>query len=251
MHRSGTSLVSQLLHEAGVDFGSTKLLYPADQWNIQGYIETAPILDLNSIFITGIPRTKSRAHAFLSQCIYLTMPDPALVYRRGLKHARDIRQTGKIYDKLAVKDPRFCLTLPLWDTHANVGKVVVCTRHPNRVARSLKHRQALPRSLSLKFWCYHVRSLLENLPPGKTCFFDVDELFTGKGLDTLTGMLKFLDIDVHRVAPDELLAGVFDENLMHNENTPQPALPDAVDKLWKRLTSTAREWNNRTVAAEH
>lgn len=243
MHRSGTSLASQLLREAGFDFGKSGLLYPADRWNMRGYIETEPILDLNSIFITGVPRTKSRAHALLNQCIYMTMPQPERVYRRGLKHERDIRQTGKIYDKLAVKDPRFCLTLPLWSRFANIDKVVVCIRHPNAVARSLWRRQALPRPLSLRFWCYHIRALLECLPAGRTCFFDVDKLVAGEGIGTFTSVLRFLEADLDRAQLQQVLDHIFHGQLMRPPDTARTDLPAKVRLLWDRLESTARECN--------
>lgn len=245
MHRSGTSLVSQLLHEAGFDFGDAKLFYPADQWNVKGYIEAAPIIDLNSIFITGVPRTKSRFHSFLSQCVYMMMPDPARIYRRGLKYSRDIRQMGRIYDKLAVKDPRFCLTLPLWNEFAHIEKVVVCTRHPYGVARSLKHRQMLPRSLYLAFWSYHIRSLLMHLPMEKTCFIDVDKLFTGEGLDDFSKVLRFLEVDTCRVEPQDILDKVFRKSLVHNKVRTQSNLPDEVQALWEQITDIAQQRNRR------
>ncbi|MDH3465969.1 MAG: hypothetical protein OES26_08670, partial [Gammaproteobacteria bacterium] len=63
MHRSGTSLVCQLMSALGVDFGESGQLYAQDHWNEQGYYEALPVIDINSQIITGWPRTRSHASA--------------------------------------------------------------------------------------------------------------------------------------------------------------------------------------------
>lgn len=247
MHRSGTSLVSQLLFEAGYQFGPVDDFYPADKWNAPGYFESKPILDLNSTLITGLPRTKSRLHATLSQGIYLSMPPAKRIHRRGLKHKKRIADTAAQYQGLFVKDPRFCLTLPLWARHTKIEKIIVCIRHPMNVAASLKRRQHVPYSLSFKFWNYHVNSVLEHFPRNHSCFINVDELVDQGGLENLRAVMRFLDDNDRVTEPYELLKQVFRRNLIHNSLHQSYMLPSSTRLTWEAIQRSALTWNQQAL----
>lgn len=245
MHRSGTSLVSQFLFEAGYQFGSVDDFYPADKWNAPGYFEAKPILDLNSMLITGIPRTRSRLHTALSQGIYMTMPAVKRIHRRGLRHRRDIAETAEKYEGLFVKDPRFCLTLPLWARHTRIEKIVVCIRHPMNVAASLKRRQHVPYSLSFKFWNYHVDSVLRNFPGDRTCFINVDELVDQGGLENLRAVIRFLDGSEQSAEPNDLFERVFRRDLIRNAPRQSLILPSSTRLTWEAVQRSANTWNQQ------
>ena len=53
MHRSGTSFLAQALNELGADFGDPEKLFPADNWNRNGYFESIPVIDINNKIILG------------------------------------------------------------------------------------------------------------------------------------------------------------------------------------------------------
>jgi hypothetical protein len=187
MHRSGTSLVCQLLAGSGVSFGAAAEQYPGDRWNPAGYFELRAVLDTNSRIVTGLPRTGSRLLAWASKLVYLCQPGADAMAARARRQQATIVALGQRCRDGAVKDPRFCLTLRFWLQWAAVRQVVVCLRHPNGVLASLARRDRLPRRLAARFYAYHVDALLAQLPAERTRFVDVDRLAAGDAgeLDTL------------------------------------------------------------------
>ncbi|MEZ5166533.1 MAG: hypothetical protein R2695_08565 [Acidimicrobiales bacterium] len=91
MHRSGTSLVAQVLRELGVDFGPADELYPGDRWNENGYLERLDVIDLNSRIVTGVPADDEAAARLGSQLSYLRMPSESAIARRGERQQADHR----------------------------------------------------------------------------------------------------------------------------------------------------------------
>lgn len=165
MHRSGTSLVAMTMEALGVDLGDHRAFYEADQWNAKGYFERRDVMDINSRLITGLPRTASKMEALAGQAIYLAEPRWETISARGSKLAGRILEVGAEIRDGAVKDPRFCLTWPVWGDHVEIEACVVCVRHPFEVADSLRRRQSIPLKLGLRFWRYHIRALQERTPP--------------------------------------------------------------------------------------
>ncbi len=69
---------------------------------------------------------------------------------------------------LVLKDPRLCITLPLWRTVFDQDPVALLVlRDPLEVARSLEHRNDFPLTLSLALWRRYVQqsmTAIEGLP---------------------------------------------------------------------------------------
>ena len=69
---------------------------------------------------------------------------------------------------LVLKDPRLCITLPLWRTVFDPAPVAILVlRDPLEVARSLEHRNDFPLTLSLALWRRYVQqsvAAVEGLP---------------------------------------------------------------------------------------
>ena len=53
MHRSGTSLVAQVLYNLGLEFGNPKDFIKKDNWNSNGYLENKNFINLNNKIILG------------------------------------------------------------------------------------------------------------------------------------------------------------------------------------------------------
>lgn len=152
MHRSGTSLAARLLHQAGGDFGDPVGFYPANRWNPDGYFEQREILALN----------RELLHGAWGKLAYFFLPSAASVRRRGKKLGTKLADVGVRYRGRIVKDPRFCVTAPAWLDHGvEFGKILICLREPQEVARSLGQRNKIPHALALRLWEEHFRLNLE------------------------------------------------------------------------------------------
>jgi len=111
MHRSGTSLVGQLLADAGIDIVNTMI---SDKNNEAGYYEDMDVMVKN---------------------------DRILSFNGGTWHSPPDVMNGKYeFDNEceAVKDPRFCLTYPAWDFGDH--KIIKVYRKKESVIKSLLRR---------------------------------------------------------------------------------------------------------------
>jgi hypothetical protein len=235
MHRSGTSFVCRLLTSLGLDFGDPSGFLAADDWNAAGYFEARDVLDANSRLITGFPRTAGKLRAGLSQMAYLRMPSLAAIRKRAGPMQSELQTLAGRYADLAVKDPRFCVTLPVWREVSEVTHVVVGVRHPESVARSLQRRQRIPIRVGLRFWAYHVDALLSAVP-ADTGFFAQFELLRGDAALSVTARLAE---HVGLAADENLVAGALERSmrrdLVHHDRAGSEALPPPVQALWNRL----------------
>jgi hypothetical protein len=144
MHRSGTSAVTRVVNLLGVPLGRADDIYSADD-NPSGHWESRQLCALNNVilrvfggFDMGMPPMsrswpRSRRAAQLRGMMRAAFDD---VYRG---------------DRWLWKDPRICLTLPLWRQVLDDFCVVFVVREADPVIRSLYRREGGGYPL---FYCY-------------------------------------------------------------------------------------------------
>lgn len=235
MHRSGTSMIASMLQEFGIGFGDPATFYQANEWNPKGYLEQREVIDLNSRLISNFPNTKSKLSKALSQVLYLLMPGPGTINRRAQALKEQMESLGTRYRSLAVKDPRFCVTLNAWASTVPIESTVVCIRHPWEVAHSLKRRQNIPLTVGLRFWNYHISSLLENLTADKSLLIHYNNLTGPEFLAELNRLLAFFRIDLSEAEAVERFRRVFSQELYHCREENTAPLPPTTEELWDRL----------------
>lgn len=153
MHRSGTSLVARLFYEAGADLGDPEHLLPADRWNSDGYFEQRCFYTLNGKLV----------HGPWGKFAYFCLPSTQILIKRAKKHIQQIQNLARQYQGKIVKDPRFCLTFPAWQScGVPIEKMLVCIRNPLQVANSIKKRNFIPIRLALNLWYIHNSRLLQH-----------------------------------------------------------------------------------------
>ncbi len=237
MHRSGTSLVAGILSRFGVDFGDPSGFYEADNWNARGYCEQRDVMDLNSVIVTGFPRTTGSFARALAAASYATMPGPERMRKRARRMERVLNRLGEKYRKCAVKDPRFCLTMGYWQEFAPIESVIVCTRHPHETVMSLRRRQSLPRWLGYRFWNYHIERLLSQIPGKRVVCVDYDRL---AGAGYLPDLLRLRDHAAAGLSDEEarsVYLSSFNPGLRHFTASPEMPLPERTRSLWVRLAA--------------
>lgn len=237
MHRSGTSAVAMTLQAFGVDFGPPHSFYGADRWNPRGYLERNDVIDLNSRILTGLPRTHGPLSALLSQVHYLTLPSQRAMERRTHRLSEDIANLGRHLNGLAVKDPRFCLTMPAWNDFITAS--IVCLRHPLAVSDSLKRRQRIPRPVALRFWNRHAEALLKT-PQDTTLFVDFDAISGPAAENELARILTFLSLNVSLSQALSILSDQFSPGLRHFTANSSDDLPNKTRTLWAALQQRRR-----------
>lgn len=150
MHRSGSSLVTSILHEHGMSLGPFQLV-AANDTNPHGHFEAEPIMLLNREvqllacgFADDVPDSPETLERFVSSDgIWEGQAEiPEALYERGRELLLHLVESGRVS---GFKDPRTPLVWPFWrrilDALAGVRVVpIVLTRSPHEIAMSLFSR---------------------------------------------------------------------------------------------------------------
>jgi hypothetical protein len=177
MHKSGTTLVSRMLHHGGVNMDEE--IDPAVPYDRGGFYERQAVLALNneilgteSLFLHDL-RRPDRLEAG---------PD---LRRRMAAVVRDCEERHVMW---GFKEPRTCLTYPLWAEVLPPHRIIAVYRDPReiwpRFAFGALHRgQWRPRSAwrFLLRWCEYNEGVLDALrtTPGEHLVLSYDRLMGG------------------------------------------------------------------------
>ncbi|WP_343066721.1 glycosyltransferase [Dissulfurirhabdus thermomarina] len=228
MHRSGTSMVGNLLARAGFDPGPPDELLAADEFNAKGYFEWRAVVELNDEILR-------RAGGSWHQ-----PPEEAAVAAAGEtvreRQGAILRRFGG--RRFFLKDPRFCLTLPAWKPafEAVLGRdrlrVVRIRRDPLSVARSLKRTHRLPVGKGLDLVeVYDTRA--DRHREGYPAFDLHYEALLGPGREGVLRRLgAFLEVSGDLV---EAAREVIDPGLCHHDDRPEVSI---VIPVFNRLELT-------------
>ena len=164
MHRSGTSAVANVLLRLGLTLpDETDLIVPGP-YNERGYWETHRFVAYDDRVLRHFGGTWSAPPAPAAG--WELADDTTMAELRA--GAREFARVELTDPHLVLKDPRLCITLPLWRTVFEPAPVAVLVlRDPLEVARSLEHRNDFPLTLSLALWRRYVQqsvAAVEGLP---------------------------------------------------------------------------------------
>jgi hypothetical protein len=140
MPRSGTSLVTQLLHRCGAHLGPAEQLMPASPNNSDGFWENLRFVRLNERLLAANGGTWFAPPATLRPVADLT------------SEAQSIVAQFEGEEPWVWKDPRNALTLSFWKRLLPSMKVLVCLRHPAETASSLVASTLIPRTWWPFYW---------------------------------------------------------------------------------------------------
>lgn len=214
MHRSGTSLTSNLVMAI---FGQRKLasaFVEADQWNRNGYYEDKEFVILNNSILVGkyapssillnVPPEKrnnfTRALMSISHLNYLFLVlFPGLIHKRAARRSAEMANLANRFKGKYIKDPRFSLLINDWHQFGQIEKVLFCFRNPREVAKSLKRRNYLPLFLGYTLWAFHNRQFLKNIQDLDVVYVNYNNYFDPeKSLDEIKRLYFFLGKEYDR-----------------------------------------------------
>jgi hypothetical protein len=227
MHRSGTSALSAVLGILGAELG-TRLLGPAPD-NPKGYFEDGITVGINqyildTFFARGIWPMKTEWHKARNLRGVRPRIDATLDYFHE-------------HPLFLIKDPRLCLTLPVWlergGEHGIDFKLVYTARNPLNVIRSLVARDNIKPDIAATSWFLHTAIALTHGRDYPKTFVSYESLMSETEA-TLARLSEFDDrlemTDDRRQAVDDFL----DAGLQHHREPPEPPA-DPVRALSVRL----------------
>lgn len=153
MHRSGTSLLTGLLSQVGVNMGR-RLYAPQQGVNEKGFWEHEDIVDTHDELLLAL---NSQWDDLLPLADQWWERDSAQLFIKKLTKyvQRDFHNTPV----WAIKDPRMCRLLPLWFSIFKAQSIIplfVCmNRNPFEVVASLRKRDGFSEEKALVLWLSH------------------------------------------------------------------------------------------------
>ena len=274
MPRSGTSLVTQLLHRCGMSLGPPGQLMPASVNNTDGYWENMRFVQLNERLLAAnggtwfAPSTSVRATPEITA------------------DARTLIAQFEGQEPWGWKDPRNAVTLLFWKSLLPGMKVLVCVRHPAETASSLVASTLIPRTwqfywsvarsdspmrlndgpaarplhqrligaarhsmsddkrrrlvyeVGLDLWRVYNERVLEETSHGERLVTHYEAVLANPRAE-LERILAFADIRVSAEMLDDI-SGVVSQRMRH-QRANDVALPADIDALYARLSREARD----------
>lgn len=162
MHRSGTSLVTELIAAMGSHAGEAHEHTPADMFNPTGYWEHREVVAIDNAMLEALSATWSDNLGDID-ISRLSSTQRAEFSERARKVVESLQGHGSYL----IKDPRMSLLFPLWRDVFGKPVCVIAWRDPLAVAQSLHTRNRQPLLVSLAAWDHYNRALLrdtEGLP---------------------------------------------------------------------------------------
>jgi hypothetical protein len=153
MHRSGTSALTHLLRRMGLWAGAEEDFNPADEHNEGGYWEHRGVWAVDEALLDALGATWSEVADF-----DLARLDG--LHARFRERVREVVRELDGHGSWVIKDPRLCLTFPLWREVLERPVCVLLYREPLPVARSLALRDRFPIPLGIALWEKYTREAL-------------------------------------------------------------------------------------------
>lgn len=151
MHRSGTSAITGALEKLGIALHQ-KLL-ESNSFNPKGYFEGVDVTKLNDSLLLEMGSnwddTRFPTHI------------PEDLIEKYLPEATKLIEREFAYTPIfAMKDPRFCVTFPVWELALKKLKIdlkiIFPYRNPLEIARSLRQRDGFSHEKSILLWAKHL-----------------------------------------------------------------------------------------------
>jgi hypothetical protein len=234
MHRSGTSMVAQILSRLGVYLGPEEDLHVSASDNQDGYWEDWAITAVNDEIM-------SHFHGgwdlpLLGEEGWENAPELSAI-RDKAKRLIDQRRDRRIW---GWKDPRTSITLPFWNSLIPDLKVIICLRHPWEVAQSLHRRNYISIPLGLSLWQKYQQSLMSASNSANRLITHYDSYFIESGEETQR-ILTFLGMETPKTFFDVLFTACKERlrNNRHREGSAHTPIPGPIMELYAEMCAQA------------
>ena len=193
MHRSGTSVVTEMLHELGYDLADD-IIEPIPEINSDGFFEDRHIVAFNEELL-------GKSDATWMDYRQRDLGEMESAEWFGQWHENCLNYLSEQYgsrERAVLKDPRLCRMLPLWiSLFAGAGietSALLVIRKPRAVARSLAHRDGVSQAYAVVLWCAYYFDLLNDLGemPATICSY---ENLMDHPVEVLAGLAQAFALD--------------------------------------------------------
>jgi hypothetical protein len=246
-HRSGTSLVCQLLNRAGLFLGYEML--GAKFSNRYGHFEDVEVLRLHQRILSDIGQTWLVDKRFL----------PAITESVWRRMERIICRRNDEHDLWGFKDPRVCLFVMVWKHLLPDAKILLVYRHFSDSTYSLERRQSTELlsnpngpelmykrfweepDLALRMWLTHNEALLTfaHAYPEDTLAVSLD--MVQNGFPVVKAINQRWGLALDEVSVSEVFHSDFMDRRPGRQPISDRRLIDRIDASWESLERLGKQ----------
>lgn len=195
MHRSGTSMVTHLLHHSGLHLGPPDRILGPHESNPKGHFENLDFIDVNADLLNHFGGSWD-APPLLEEG---WEEDPSL--GPILDKAETLLKAFAEEPVWGWKDPRTTLFLPFWKSLLPDMRLVVCIRNPIEVAKSLEARNGMDIQKGLSLWEHYMSEAMRHTEDSNRILVFYDDFFRRPDRE-ISNILLFCGLDVKKSAGD-------------------------------------------------
>ncbi len=238
-HRSGTSAIASVIEKMGAWCGEPREMLSAQADNKKGFWERTDVVNLNDEILnfeglnwySNIDGIEEKS---LEKLRELFAPKIKAILTKLNQHSAWL-----------LKDPRFCLTWPIWESFIEEKPIYIHVyRHPLEVAKSLQARNRMPISLGLRFWLTQLLAMIKLANNENQITILHGELVTEP-----YQVIRQLNLELQRQVPnlrtleEKEVSKLFDNKLVHqnSESLTPDDLPQDIIKVWELLNNADTE----------
>jgi hypothetical protein len=184
MHRSGTSMIANLLNHCGLSLGPEERLLAPTTNNPMGHFEHAGFLEINEALLKYLGGSWDNP------------PDFKSGWERDLALGKFIDKANLLLTTLSNrfhwgwKEPRTTILLPFWQHLVSNLRFVICVRKPLEVARSLARRDGMSITAGAQLWNQYMRAAIRDTNSFPRIFTFYEDYFC-KPLDEINRVSEF------------------------------------------------------------
>lgn len=230
MHRSGTSAVTRLINMMGASLGPAHLIGGPAADNPKGFWERTDVSDLNDDLLQEIDCRWDDVANLSPQSFDRLWPEPLL---DRIQQSLFLLDTQRPW---VLKDPRLCLTLPVWQRYLEVPVCILTYRSPAEVAQSLVTRNGFPLMHGVALWEYYTLSALQASAGLPRTILSFAQLLQ-KPMETVRDLYRFLreaEVGGLRLPSEREVSAFLDHRLRHHDS-PVESAHDYLNLAQQRL----------------
>jgi hypothetical protein len=239
MHRSGTSLCAHILSAMGIDMADE---ISAHASNARGHWERWEIVEFHDRILRLFNRDYfGPLHDLSLPVAWWADPHVSEIKREIIAFLE--RRMGAGW--FGFKDPRTVRLMPLWHQIFNdlklAPKIVLCSRNPAHVARSLGERDNLDPALAEYRWLVYMVDFFRYCGRFEVCTVDYEGWF-GDPYANFNKLRDFLDLEWQQSQTDLdlVLSGIVDPGLRHDASHYNEPHQPLVSSLYRLAGDCAR-----------
>jgi GT2 family glycosyltransferase/SAM-dependent methyltransferase/glycosyltransferase involved in cell wall biosynthesis len=189
MHRSGTSMIAQLLKECGLYLGPSEKIRNASPDNPDGYWEHPGFVAINNQILEEFGGGWDLVPNFPADW------KSSVRLQAQRKNSEELIKQFQEHEVWGWKDPRNSITLPFWNQQIRDLKIVIVVRNPVSVARSLAARGIASYSFSTTLWLNYYFHLMKGAASQEHIITHYDSYFLDPAAE-LRRIVNFIGMPV-------------------------------------------------------